>query len=159
MTSEAEESASVIAAQPESIRLALSSAWDEHHHVRDQTWKVLHMEVLLVAGMIGVNYQISSLPVTLAIGFLVIAATMFGAQITIRHRNNVEVLKFQMIGSFEKALGLLPLIGKVLPLPEEIGFLDAFRITKNNTALFILRMHLAMMLFTFLFLVGRCIGR
>ena len=32
---------------PESIRTAMSLAWSDHHHMREQTWKALQMEFVL----------------------------------------------------------------------------------------------------------------
>lgn len=68
--------------------------------------------------------------------FLVITNTYVAWYITIRHRNNVECLKFEHIENCSKALGILreELISKT-KLPGKISVLDAFNPTKTNTSL------------------------
>ena len=139
----------------DSIQLAMDQAWRDHHHTRDQTWKALQIEFLVVAGLVGADWQLQSSLVTIVAAILVCIVTVSGIQITLRHRNSVEVRKFEHIMNCEEALGLHTdsLICGVKP-PSPISILDAFNPRKGNTALFILRMHLAIMaaaLFVLLF--------
>ena len=132
---------------PESIRLALDKAWQDHHHTRDQTWKSLQIEAALVAGLIGIDWQLATIQATVAAGLLVMIAAFFGMRITIQHRNNVECKKFDFITKFENALGIDTIIGGKTKLPGPISFFDAFNFNRNNTALFILRMHITIFIF------------
>ena len=142
----------------ESIRMALDQAWSDHQHTRDQTWKALQMEFFLAAGLVGIEWQIHNAYATIFIGLLVIVTALCGVQITLRHRNKVELTKFKHIENCEKALGLYrsDLIGKV-GQPAPISWLDAFKPWKSNTAIFILRMHMALLVFAGVFVVWRVI--
>jgi len=141
--------------EQESIRMAMDQAWRDHHHARDQTWRAVQIEALLAAGIVGVDFQMENFGATLAAGILVIIAAMFGIMISLHHRK-LEIRKFTHIMNCEEALGLHQpnLIDKV-SLPSPITFWDAFRFRKMNTALFILRMHVAIMAFAAIFIVAR----
>ena len=141
--------------EQESIRMAMDQAWRDHHHARDQTWRAVQIEALLAAGIVGVDFQMENFGATLAAGILVIIAAMFGIMISLHHRK-LEIRKFTHIMNCEEALGLHQpnLIDKV-SLPSPITFWDAFHFRKMNTALFILRMHVAIMVFAVIFIVAR----
>lgn len=138
----------------ESIRRAVDVAWRDHQHTRDQTWKALHIEFAVAAGLVGVNWQIQSVHATVLAGILVLVAVLCGVQITMHHRNKVEILKFRHILNCEEALGLhRPNLICDVEMPDKISFWDVFDPRKGNTALFILRMHVAIALFAFLFII------
>lgn len=139
---------------PESVRLALDQAWKDHHHCRDQTWKALQMELVIIAALIAINFQIPNMSVILITAALAVILSVCGVQITIRHRNNVECLKFVHIKNCSEALGLMhnELICDT-GLPNKINIFDAFNPTKANTSLFILRMHLAILVFSLIYFV------
>ncbi|MHB9037287.1 MAG: hypothetical protein ACYC64_11530 [Armatimonadota bacterium] len=165
--------------EPESLRLAMDEAWRVHQHTRDQTWKALQIEFALAVGVVGAAWQNKSLWVMVAVAIFVLIAALCGVQITLRHRNSVEVRKFHYIHDCEKKLGL-PISGGV---PSTITIWDAFRIwdvflnvfrfhavaalppelaetagsRDGNTALFILRMHLAIMAFAIFLLIYRLV--
>lgn len=141
--------------EPESIRLALDKAWQDHQHTRDQTWKSLQIEAAMIAGLIGIDWQLETIQATVAAGLLVMIAAFFGMRITIQHRNNVECKKFEFITKFEEALGIDTIIGGDTKIPETINFFDSFNYKKNNTALFILRMHITIFIFSAVYLVVR----
>jgi hypothetical protein len=113
------------------------------------------MEFLVVAGVVGANWQLQSSIVTIVAAIFVCIVTLCGIQITLRHRNSVEIRKFKHIMNCEEALGLHTdsLISDVKP-PMPITIWDAFCPWKGNTSLFILRMQLSIMgfaLFVILF--------
>lgn len=141
-------------ADPESIRKAMDEAWGDHHNTRDQTWKALQTEFLIVAGVVGANWQVQSPLVTVVAAVFICFVVLCGIQITLRHRNKVEIRKFTHILNCEEALGLHQdhLISGV-ELPLRISICDAFNLYKGNTSLFILRMHLAIMGFALFVLV------
>jgi len=141
--------------ESESIRLAMDQAWRDHHHARDQTWKTLWFEIALAAGMVAIDTQTANPTATLVAGILLILSTLCGMWITLHHRT-VEIRKFTHILNCEEALGLhAPDLIAGVKLPGPITFWDAFMIWKTNTALFILRMHIAMALFGVLYVVAR----
>jgi len=142
---------------PDSIRLALDLAWRDHHHARDQTWKAIEIEGLLGAGLIGADWQIQNVAVTCTIGLLVIFAGIFGILISLHHRR-VEIRAFTHILNCERALGLYRddlLSPDTIKLPSRLSITDAFRPTVQNTAAFILRMHMAIIMFAVLYVIGR----
>jgi hypothetical protein len=143
-------------ADKESIRDAMDLAWSDHQHTRDQTWKALHMEFLLILGVVGANWFMNSNLISIVSIIFVCLVVLCGIQITIRHRNRVELTKFRHIINCEEALGLhrYHLISGVT-MPLRIKFWDAFNPKKGNTALFILRMHIAIMGFALFLLVYR----
>lgn len=138
----------------ESVRAALEQAWKDHHHTRDQTWKALQMELIMVAGLIAISWQTQNLHIILVTSLLTLVLAICGIQITKRHRNSVECLKFKHIRNCSKALGIMreELIcgtGK----PEPISLWDAFNPKKANTSLFILRMNFAILIFSIIYLI------
>jgi hypothetical protein len=143
----------------ESIRLAMDLAWRDHHHMREQTWRALQIEAALAAGLVGVDWQLQNIYVTIATGILVVIASTFGVLITLHHRRG-EIRKFTHIVNCEEALGLhrkdlLP--PSTTEIPKPIRFIDAFNPWIQNTSAFILRMHIAILVFAALYLVGRTI--
>jgi hypothetical protein len=141
--------------ETESIRLAMDEAWRDHQHTRDQTWLALKIELAVAAGVVGANWTANSALLGIASGVLMLITALCGVQITLRHRR-VEVTKFNHIMNCEEALGLRDLITDV-KRPELISFWDAFKPRKGNTARFILRMHVAILLFSLLFIVWRIV--
>lgn len=142
--------------ESESIRAAMHDAWHDHHHARDQTWRALQIEFFIAAAVVGANWQMDS-PFTAVISvLLVIVVALCGVEITVHYRNRVEDDKFRHIMHCEEALGLRrdDLIDGVKP-PQRIKFWDVFNPWRKNTALFILRMHVGILMFALLFLGWR----
>ena len=131
---------------PESIRIAMEQAWRDHQHTRDQTWKALQIEFALAVAIVGATWPLGNAVATAIAALLVLVIGLCGVQITLRHRNSVEITKFRHIMNCEEALGLRGLIDGVKP-PGPITLSDAFRPRKGNTAIFILRMQLAILFF------------
>lgn len=142
-------------AQPESIRLAMDEAWRDHHHARDQTWKAIQMESVLAAGLITIDFQYRSPIATSAAAALVVLAALFGILISLHHRQ-VEIRKFTHILNCEEALGLhrADLICDV-SLPRALRLRDVFLLSARSTAVFILRLHVALCLFAILVTAAR----
>lgn len=141
-------------AEPESIRLAMDQAWRDHQHTRDQTWKALQIEFFLVASIVAASWQLDSPWVTAFAAAFACVVALCGVQITLRHRNSVELRKFEHIMNCEKALGLHQdclISGVKKPAPMTLS--DALNPAKANTAVFILRMHLAILVFALFVLI------
>lgn len=136
-------------AQEDNVRLAMDQAWRDHQHTRDQTWKTLQYEIMIAAGLVAVSWSSTLVFFSLAADILLFFIVLSGIQITLRHRNKVEILKFKHIMNCEEFLGLhkSDLICDVSH-PKPITFWHAFCPLKGNTALFILRMHVAIFLFS-----------
>ena len=144
-------------ADPESIRLAMDLAWRDHHHMREQTWRAPQVEAALAAGLVGIDWQIQNIYVTVATGILVILASIYGVLITLHHRKG-EIRKFTHIVNCEEALGLHS--GDLLPpdttkIPRALRFVDVLNPRVQNTSAFILRIHTAVLFFAVLYVAGR----
>ena len=48
----------------ESLISTIECAWQDHHHMRDQTWKTLQMEAVLVAAVVAVEFKYGQLLTT-----------------------------------------------------------------------------------------------
>ena len=123
--------------------------WQDHIQTRNQTWKGLEICVLLAVALVGLDWQVGhSHPViTCVASTLLICVALFGMQITIRHRNSVEVNKFTIMKNLEELLGF----DYNFPLPKKINFWDVFKFRKSNSSLFILRMQFVLLLFAVLY--------
>lgn len=139
----------------ESIRIAMDQAWRDHHHARDQTWRALQIEAALAAGLVGVDVQIGNDTATIAAAVLVIIVSLFGVFISLRHRE-LELIKLMHITNCEDALGLhhKDLINNIT-LPSKIKLWHSVAFWKMNTALFIVRMHIAIGIFAAFFIIFR----
>jgi len=149
------------------VRLAMDLAWRDHHHARDQTWKAVQIVAVLGAGLVTVDAQFGNPIATVAAAILVVLAAFFGILISLHHRE-LECRKFVHLMNCEEYLGLrrkdlIPSyeddkIGGVMR-PQTFSFWAVFNPRHGSTAIFILRMHLAIMLFAIIVLVTRlCLG-
>jgi hypothetical protein len=88
-----------------------------------------------------------SVVATTLMGVLVVLSAVSGILISLHHRG-VERRKFEHILNCEEALGLHGpnLIGGV-KLPDKLRLRDAFIPSVNNTVVFIIRLHLAILFF------------
>lgn len=122
-----------------SIRQAMDEAWRDHQHTRDQTWKALQTEFLLAVAVVGAAWQTQSTVVIVAAAVLVFVVSLCCIQVSLRHRNSVELTKFRHILNCEEALGLhRPDLIADVKMPQPMTFSDAFRWKKANSAVFIL---------------------
>lgn len=153
-------------AQPpdnDTVRLAMELAWRDHHHARDQTWKAVQMEAVLGVGLVTVDTHFGNAGSTLAAAILVVLGALFGILISLHHRA-LERRKFIHIMNCEEYLGLrrkdlIPSfdddeMGGV-KRPETFSFWAVFNPWQHSTAIFILRMHIAIMLFAIIVLATR----
>jgi hypothetical protein len=153
----------------DSVRLAMELAWRDHHHAREQTWKAIQIEAVLGAGLVTVAAQFKNSPYAIgAAAILVFFAAIFGIAISLHHRE-LERRKFAHILNCEEYLGLhrddLIPVKKGLKIPtetgvSEVGLPGEFSIwavfnplQRMNTAIFILRMHIAIAGFALIFLI------
>jgi hypothetical protein len=172
---------------PENLRAAMEAAWRDHHHARDQTWKLLAMVALLAAGLVVLDGRFANFWLTLCAGVLVAIAAACAAGVTLNHRK-LERRKFIHIANCEELLGLhrddvIPLSktgreeygvssegyekrtsravrtdllnDSEVQLPPRLSLGKAFSPRVNNTGVFILRMHLAIIVFAALLVFAR----
>jgi len=139
-----------------SLEVAMQSAWKDHLHARDQTWKGLQMEALLAIALIGIDLKSidNAYKYISSVGSLLLfLIAMSGIMIALHHRE-LERRKFRHIMHCEDALGLRPYIdGVTLPVPIYVWHIFAF--WKSNTVLFIMRMHFTIMTFALCFFITR----
>jgi hypothetical protein len=136
----------------EALLKQLEIQWNDHFQTRVQTWKALEITALIAVALVGIDWKINNQLVTIVVALLLAIVALFGMQITIRHRNRVEVTKFKIITSLEKKLGFVDI---KLELPKNIHWWDVFLFWKSNTSLFILRMQFVILVFAIGYLVLR----
>ena len=129
----------------------LEIQWQDHIQTRNQTWKGLEISTLLAVALVGLDWQIDKPAVTCVASVLLALVALFGMQITIRHRNSVEVKKFEIINDLERQLGL----NSDHVLPGKIKWWFVFLINRSNTSLFILRMQFVLLVFSVCYLSVR----
>lgn len=115
----------------------LEIQWQDLFQVRGQTWKALEIAALLTVAIVGVQWQAPQALVKIVSSVLLIGVSLFGMQITFRHRNSVEVRKFTIISKIEERLKF---IAPDLTPPVSITLLDIVKPWRSNTSLFLLRM-------------------
>ena len=139
----------------ESLRNQLQLEWQDHIQTRSQTWKTLEIEAALVLGLIGADFKFDNIGVVVILGVLIVISCISGIGITVHHRIG-QIRKFTHIDRIEEALGLHQkgLLDGVHP-PAKFKWSDIINPTRNNTPLFILRMHFAILLFTLIYVGAR----
>ena len=91
----------------------LKTQWQDHFHMRDQTWKVLQYSILFFLGVVGLEIKQVE-PVFLILAYAsVIVTSALGLIIALHHRRR-EKEKFKIISLHEKELGIDILIKPVL---------------------------------------------
>ncbi len=112
--------------------------WNDHFHMRDQTWKTLQYTIAIFLGVVGLQYKDGIDPNILLIAKLALLITsLLGLAVAIHHRNRQD-LKFDLINLYEEKLDLKPLIDPILDKYKS-GFFN-----KVNTSTFICVGHAAM---------------
>ncbi len=127
----------------DSLLKMFETEWQDHFQTRRQTWQALQIAAVLTAAIVGIQWKVSEPLVGILSSVLLIGVSLFGMQITFRHRNSTEITKFTVISEIEKRLGFKsPQLG----IPEKIKIRDIFRFRKSNTTLFLLRMQMIIFL-------------
>ena len=131
--------------QKEAISRDLQTQWQDHFHMRDQTWKVLQYTIIFFLGIIGL--EITGVEkIVLILGYIaVICITISGMLIALHHRRRQKE-KFKIILEYEKLLGLDAIIKSVLEGAHTgiTGFM--------NTTIFIVTMHIAVLIISLVLL-------
>ncbi len=131
--------------QKEAISRDLQTQWQDHFHMRDQTWKVLQYTIIFFLGIIGL--EITGVEkIVLILGYIaVICITISGMLIALHHRRRQKE-KFNIILEYEKLLGLDAIINPLLEGAHAgiTGFM--------NTTIFIVTMHIAVLIISLVLL-------
>jgi len=91
----------------------LQTQWQDHFHMRNQTWKVLQYSILFFLGIVGLELkQIDTFYLMIAYAALFLTSA-FGAIIAFHHRRRQNE-KFEIIAVHERTLGIDKLIEPVL---------------------------------------------
>lgn len=124
--------------------------WQDHFQTRQQTWQALQIAGILAVALVGVQWQSGSPFIICITSVILIAVSLFGMQITIRHRNSVEVTKFLILSEIEKKISFK---SSDIGSPSPIKWSDIFKFRKSNTSLFLFRMQFTIFLLGWILLV------
>lgn len=107
------EGADNMDSKKQAISNNLQTQWQDHFHVRDQSWKVLQCSIFFFLGVVGLEIKEMDTFI-LGLAYLsVLATSVFGVRIAFHHRQCQEK-KFRIIEIYEKELGLSELIKSAL---------------------------------------------
>jgi hypothetical protein len=127
----------------------LELQWQDHFHVRNQTWRALGVSMVFAVFIIGFDWFQDNAIFTIVSSILLAIIALLGMQVTIRHRNQSEIIKFRTIMELEKSLG----IDSDHTVPHEIKWWHIFCIFKSNTSIYILRIQFVILVITVLNLI------
>ena len=114
----------------DAMLLDLELQWKDHHHMRDQTWKVLASNVVLLGGVIALAAQ-KPHPIVLTAAYtIVITAAVLGWAISTHHRRR-QKQKFAIIEIYETRLGLYELKKSHITGPAADGGIAGKVFTSN----------------------------
>jgi hypothetical protein len=136
------------------LTTALECTWQNHFQTREQSWKTLQINALLVIGFVGADIKIDNLWVTICLGFMVIIVALSGLSIAIHHRIGQRG-RYKQIMNLEKQLGLLNenIISDV-KLPKKFKVWHIFNPLESNTPLFMMRIHVIIIIFSIVYLIS-----
>ena len=91
----------------------LQTQWEDHFHMRDQTWKVLQYSILFFLGVIGLEIKrVDAIYLVLAY-MAVFVTSAFGFIIALHHRRRQKE-KFAIIAAYEHELGIDTIIKPII---------------------------------------------
>ena len=135
-----------MAARPEDISQDLQTQWQDHFHMRDQTWKVLQYSILFFLGVVGLEIKGVDTHV-LVVGYIgVVMTALSGAVIACHHRRR-EKENFEIIKIYERELELDVLIKPVLEKAQTGIF------GRVNTTNYIVGMQIAVLAVSLILLI------
>ncbi len=91
----------------------LQIQWQDHFHMRDQTWKVLQYSILFFLGVVGLEFKEVDPIVMIPAYMAVMLTSFFGFFIALHHRRRQKE-KFEIIEKLETELGISTLIKPIL---------------------------------------------
>lgn len=134
-------------ATEETISSDLQTQWQDHFHMRDQTWKVLQYSILFFLGVVGLEIKGEVHSIVLLVSYIAVLVTsLMGCLVAIHHRHRQEE-KFDIIKIYEHELGLDGMIEPVLSQAKK---------SIVSTCNFIVVMQVALMLVSVFMITWRC---
>lgn len=91
----------------------LKTQWQDHFHMRDQTWKVLQYSILFFLGVVGLEIKHVNTAYLVLAYSAVILTSAFGFIIGLHYRRRQKE-KFEIIAAHEKELGIDVIIKPIL---------------------------------------------
>ena len=128
----------------------LELQWNDHFHMRDQTWKTLTNAALLFVGVIGLEIKNLGNLVMIPAYFVLLLTAIFGWTVATHHRVR-QKQKFAFIKIYEEKLGIFELKRKILEDADAKGGVA----DKIFTAGSIEMMHIGIGIVAFILLIRR----
>lgn len=126
--------------------------WNDHFHMRNQTWKTLQFALLVFLGVIALEFKSGIQGWIINIGyFAVVLTSLLGLFVTLHHRDG-QKMKFELIKMYEKKLGLWTYVG---PIVEKY---DKRCLSKMETSIYILIAHSILILLAAAILIFKVSG-
>ena len=91
----------------------LGTQWQDHFHMRNQTWKVLQYAILFFLGVVGLEIKKVDTILLILSYVALLLTSAFGVVIALHHRRRKKE-KFEIIRIYERELGIDQLIKPVL---------------------------------------------
>ena len=134
----------------------LELQWQDHFHMRDQTWKTITNSSLILIGLVGMDLTKIDSFIIVVTSLVLLLNSVFGYAVAVHHRFRQKE-KFEYIDRYEELLGLKAtgVKGKIMKKYRNIQFkwYDPRRLANNiNTADFIKWMHVLIFFISLLFL-------
>ena len=101
----------------------LSTQWQDHFHMRDQTWKVLQYSILFFLGVVGLEIKGVDNTILMLAYIAVLVTSIFGVFIAIHHRKRQKE-KFELIRAYAQELGLDKITEPVLSKASKPHFMN-----------------------------------
>jgi hypothetical protein len=138
----------------------LELQWQDHHHMRDQTWKTLTNSFLILIALVGMEIMEIDIFIVIVTSFALLINSIFGYALAVHHRLRQKE-KFAYIRKYEELLGLrAPEVkGEIRDYYKKMTFnwyepneFANWLVNKVNTADFIKWIHVIVFFIAILFL-------
>jgi hypothetical protein len=138
----------------ETLRVKLQLLWEDLFHLRNQTWRILEVEVVLLMGFVITDVTLRNPFISCLLSVSVVLLVLSGAAATLHHRK-VQIRILRHIHHVETSLRIVgpDYIDNVV-IPAEMVWLDVLNPKCNSTPIFILRMHVVLLVFTFIYVLA-----
>jgi len=135
----------------------LELQWQDHFHMRDQTWKTITNSSLILVALVGMEIKNIDPFIMILTSLALLLSSVFGFAVAVHHRLRQNE-KFDYINKYEKLLKLQDpdIKGNIMNKYKlmEFTWYDPRRIAnKINTVDFIKYLHLIIILVSILFLL------
>ena len=91
----------------------LQTQWQDHFHMRDQSWKVLQYSIFFFLGVVGLEIKAIDKAFLIPAYIALILTSAFGGIVALHHRRRQNE-KFEIIKIYEQELSLYDLKRPIL---------------------------------------------